>query len=103
MKPHIPGWEPVDNPYNVIHCAPNGYSLHMVVQIVPIYPASPEARHPVFLGKPAMRTALAGDIGRLWDVSRESGASASQVEGTSGRTGLNYLVVGPLHSYTQVG
>ena len=37
------------------------------------------------------------------DVSRESGASTSQVEGTSGRTVLNYWVVGPLHSYTQEG
>ena len=37
------------------------------------------------------------------DVSREGGASDSQVERTSGRAALNYWVVGPLHSYTQEG
>ena len=40
--------------------------------------------------------------GRL-DVSREVGASASQVERTPGRATLTYWVVGPLHSYTQEG
>ena len=45
--------------------APNGYSLLVVgvpqsgggdtVQIVSTYPASPEARPPSFLGKPAVR------------------------------------------------
>ena len=37
------------------------------------------------------------------DVSREGGASASQVERTSGRATLTSWVVGPLHSYTQEG
>ena len=34
----------------------------------------------------------------LLDISRDSGASARQVEGTSGRAALNYWVEGPLHS-----
>ena len=37
------------------------------------------------------------------DVSREGGASASQVERTPGRATLTSWVVGPLHSYTQEG
>ena len=37
------------------------------------------------------------------DVSREVGASASQVEMTPGRATLTSWVVGPLHSYTQEG
>ena len=37
------------------------------------------------------------------DVSREGGASASQVERTPDRATLTYWVVGPLHCYTQEG
>ena len=37
------------------------------------------------------------------DVSREDGASASQVKRTPGRATLTSWVVGPLHSYTQEG
>ena len=37
------------------------------------------------------------------DVSREGGASASQVERTPGRATLTSWVVRPLHSYTQEG
>ena len=37
------------------------------------------------------------------DVSREGGASASQVERTPGRATVTSWVVGPLHSYTQEG
>ena len=40
---------------------------------------------------------------RPLDVSREGGASASQVERTPGRATLTSWVVGPLHSYTQEG
>ena len=37
------------------------------------------------------------------DVSREDGASASQVERTHDMATLTYGIVGPLHSYTQEG
>ena len=37
------------------------------------------------------------------DVSREGGASASQIERTPGRATLTYWLAGPLHSYTQEG
>ena len=39
----------------------------------------------------------------ILDVSREGGASASQVERTPDRATLTYWVVGPLHSYTHEG
>ena len=72
------------------------------VQIVSTYPASPEARPPIFGGSQpcvsaawlAERQLLAGDIesnpGPL-DVSRESGVLADQVEETPGRASLAKL------------
>ena len=72
------------------------------VQIVSTYPASPKAQPPSFWGSQpcvpvawlAERLLLAGDIesnpGPL-DVSRESGASAGQVEEMPGRASLEKL------------
>ena len=57
------------------------------VQIVSIYPSSPEARPPSFFREAAVRPrSMAGaptPCRRHWDVSRESGASASQVSDPS--------------------
>ena len=82
----------------VCHSATVGGTVRgNTVQIVSTYPASPEARPPSFLGKPAVRFPQHGWRSAyslretLLDVSRESGAPAGQVEETPGRASLEKL------------
>ena len=60
---------------------------------IPPFLPLPEARPPVFFGKPVMRPrSMVGHTGHL-DISREGGASAGQVERTPDRATLNSWVV----------